>query len=154
MKSNNTALAKKFGTVWGELPRWLSGKESACQCRSHRRCGFNPWVRKIPWRRKWQPTPVFLPGKSQGQRSLVCYSPWGCKESDVTEWAQKVRFDFCKMVWKTWTNFLPNLIFAVFQYFVSPWQPKTCPGTSLVVQWLRIHTPNAGGWRFNPWVKN
>ena len=43
---------------------WLSGKESTCQCR---RLGFNPWVRKVPWRRKWQPTPVFLPGKSHGQ---------------------------------------------------------------------------------------
>ena len=47
--------------------------------------GFNPWVRKIPWRRKWQPTPVFLPGKSHGWRSLVGYSPWGRKESDTTE---------------------------------------------------------------------
>jgi len=59
------------------LPRWLSGKESACQSRRHRRCRFNPWVRKIPWRRKWQPTPVFLPGKSHRQRSLTGYSPWG-----------------------------------------------------------------------------
>ena len=41
--------------------------------------GFNLWVGKIPWRRKWQPTPVFLPGKSHGQRSLACYSQWGCK---------------------------------------------------------------------------
>ena len=47
--------------------------------------GFNPWVRKIPWRREWQPTPVFLPGKSHGQRSLVGYSPWVHKESDMTE---------------------------------------------------------------------
>ena len=39
--------------------QWLSGKESVCQCRSHRRCKFHPWVRKIPWRGKWQPTPVF-----------------------------------------------------------------------------------------------
>ena len=46
------------------LPWWLSGKESICQCRSCRRCGFDPWVGKIPWRRKWQPTLVFLPGKS------------------------------------------------------------------------------------------
>ena len=45
---------------------------------------FNPWVGKIPWRRKWQPTPVFLPGKSNGQRNLVGYSPWDCKESDTT----------------------------------------------------------------------
>ena len=47
--------------------------------------GFNPWVGNIPWRRKWQPTPVFLPGESHGQRSLAGYSPWGCKESDMTE---------------------------------------------------------------------
>ena len=50
-----------------------------------RRHWFNPWVRKIPWRRKWQPAPVFLPGKSNGQRSLGGYSPQGHKESDVTE---------------------------------------------------------------------
>ena len=43
-------------------------------------------VRKIPWRRKWQPTPVFLPGESHGQRSLAGYSPWGHKELDMTEW--------------------------------------------------------------------
>ena len=46
---------------------------------------FNLWVRKMPWRRKWQPTPVFLPGKSNGQRSLAVYSPWGCKASDMTQ---------------------------------------------------------------------
>ena len=46
---------------------------------------FNPWVRKIPWRRGRQPTPVLLPGKSQGQRSLAGYRPWGGKESDTTE---------------------------------------------------------------------
>ena len=62
------------------LRRWLSGKESACQCR---RCGFYPWVRKIRWRRAWQPTPVSLPGKSHGQRSLVGHSPWGHKEMDT-----------------------------------------------------------------------
>ena len=61
------------------LPWWLSGKESACQCRRFR---FNPWVGKIPWRRKWQPTPVLLPGEFQGQRNLVGYSLQGCKELD------------------------------------------------------------------------
>ena len=50
-----------------------------------KRCGFDPWVRKIPWRREWQPTPVFLPGKSHGQRSLVGYSSWGHSELDTTE---------------------------------------------------------------------
>ena len=47
---------------------------------------FSSWVGKIPWRRKLQPTPVFLPGESHGQRHLVGYSPWGCKELDTTEW--------------------------------------------------------------------
>ena len=45
------------------LPRWCSDKESTCQYRRLKRCGFDPWVRKIPWSRKWQPAPVFLPGK-------------------------------------------------------------------------------------------
>ena len=63
------------------LPWWLCGKKKkkkkpTCQCR---RPGFDPWVRKIPWRRKWQPSPVFLSGKSHGQRILVGYSPWGLK---------------------------------------------------------------------------
>ena len=57
-----------------------SGERSACQCRRHKRSGFNPWAGKIPWRRKWQPTPVFLPGKFHGQRSLVGYRLWGREE--------------------------------------------------------------------------
>ena len=52
---------------------------------------FNPWVGKIPWRRARQLTPVFLPGEFNGQRSLADYSPWGCKESDVTEWLSVAR---------------------------------------------------------------
>ena len=64
------------------FPGGSDGKESSCQ---HRRLGFNPWLRKIPWRRKWQPTPVLLPGKSCGWRSLIHYSPWGHKELDTTE---------------------------------------------------------------------
>ena len=68
------------------LPKWLSGKESACQCRRHRRHGFDLWFEKIPWR-KWQPIPMFLPGKSHEQRSLMGYSPWGCKRKlDMTGW--------------------------------------------------------------------
>ena len=50
-----------------------------------KRLGFDPWVGKTPWKREWHPTPVFLPGESHGQRSLVNYSPWGHKESDTTE---------------------------------------------------------------------
>ena len=77
--------AKLECAVWMQLlglPRWVSGKESACHCRRHE---FDPWLRKIPWRREWQPTPVTLPGKSHGQRSLAGYSPWGHKELDTTQ---------------------------------------------------------------------
>ena len=67
------------------LPRWHSGKDSIFQCKRHRRCRFDPWAEKIPWRRKWQPTPAFSPGKSHGQKSLAGYSPWGRKELDMTQ---------------------------------------------------------------------
>ena len=60
-----------------ELPRWLSGTESTCQCRRCRRRRFDPWLRRIPQRRKWQLTPVFLPGKSREQKSPMGYSSWG-----------------------------------------------------------------------------
>ena len=63
-------------------------KEPACQCRGHKRCRFDPWVGKTPWRRAGQPTPVFLPGESHGQRSLAGYSPQGHKELDTTEMSQ------------------------------------------------------------------
>ena len=66
----------------GALLTWLSGKESTYQCG---RVSFNLWVRKIPWSKKWQPTPVFLPGKFHGQRSLADWSPWGRNYSDMTE---------------------------------------------------------------------
>ena len=63
-------------------PGFPGGSEvnNLLQCRT---CRFNPWVGKIPWRRKWQPTSVFLPGKSHSQRSLAGYSPWGLKDLDV-----------------------------------------------------------------------
>ena len=59
------------------FPGVTSGKESTCQCRRCKRRGMDPWVGKIPWSKKWQPIPVFLPGKPHGQRSLAGYSPWG-----------------------------------------------------------------------------
>ena len=66
------------------FPGGTSDKEPVSQCRRCRRLKFDSWVRKIPWRGAWQPTPIFLPGESQGQRSLVGYSLWGHKELDVT----------------------------------------------------------------------
>ena len=85
------------------FPGGASGKEPSCQSRRHKRCRFDPWAGKIPWRKAWQlqysclenstdrgawqwhPTPVLLPGKSHGWRSLVGCRPWGRKESDTTE---------------------------------------------------------------------
>ena len=64
-------------------PWWCNSKESTCQCRRCKGFGFNPWVGKILWRR--QPTPVFLSGIFHGQRSLVGYSQWGCRQLDMTE---------------------------------------------------------------------
>ena len=61
---------------------WLRQQSICVQCR---RPGFDPWDEKIPWRSKWQSTPVLLPGKSHGRRSLVGYSPWGRKEWDTAE---------------------------------------------------------------------
>ena len=72
-----------LGLISHRLPWWLRQQRICLQCK---RPGFDPWVRKIPQRRKWQSTPVFLPGESRGQRSLVGYSPWGCKDLDITEW--------------------------------------------------------------------
>ena len=80
LKTTELCIFKRF-SLWNVnyisgLPWWLSGKESTCQCR---RCRFDPWVGKIPWRRKWQPTQVFLSGKAHGQRNLVGYGLWGHK---------------------------------------------------------------------------
>jgi len=59
----------------GRASQVVRGNESICQCRRCKRCKFDPWVGKIPWSRKWQPTPVFLPEEFHGQRSLMGYSP-------------------------------------------------------------------------------
>ena len=76
------------------FPGGASGKEPACQCRRCKRYRFDPWVGKIPWRRAWQPTPVFLPGESNGQRSLAGYGTWGHKESDQSNLAHHRFFLF------------------------------------------------------------
>ena len=64
------------------LPQWLNQQRICLPCR---RLGFDPWVRRFLWRWKWQPTPVLLAGESHGWRSLAGYSPWGHKESDMSE---------------------------------------------------------------------
>ena len=77
------------------FPGGASGKEPTCSA-GDLRWGFDPWVRKISWRKNWQPTPVFLPGEPHGQRSLVGYSPWG---------SQRVRQN-----WSDWPQQHPSLV--------------------------------------------
>ena len=79
------------------------------KCRRCKRCRFDPWVRKIPWRRKWQTTPVFLPGEPHGQRSLAGYSPWDHKERLSMNAYIFQKFSFCKR--RTGNS--------VFTYFIS-----------------------------------
>ena len=124
-----------------ELPRWLSGKESTCQYKRCRRPEFDPWVGKNPWRRKWQPISVFLPGESHGQRNLAMYSPWGCKELNMTEhaytffnagnyarWVNKmeiyVNFEWIMYVptnFRGWWNCSFFLNFILFHFTILYW---------------------------------
>ena len=74
------------------------GSDGKSVCLQHRRHGFSPWVGKIPWRRKWQPTPVLLPGKSHGWRSLVGYNPWGSLGAQLVK--------TLPVMWETWVQSL------------------------------------------------
>ena len=85
--------------IYNRLSRWLTGKGYACQCRRYRIFGFNPWVGKITWRRKWQPTPVFLHGKSHGRRSLVGYGSQESYTIQQLNHQQRYQLDLlCKIV--------------------------------------------------------
>ena len=99
-------------------PRILEWVSVCLQCR---RPGFDPWVGKIPWRRKWQPTPVFLPGESHGRRSLVGYSPRDRKESDTTE---RLHFHF-------------RFNFLVFKNYFQANTSPTLPGLKLFCRTLK-----------------
>ena len=96
---------------------WLRPQSICLQCGRH---WFDPWVRKILWRRKCQPTPVLLPGKSRGWRSVVGYSPWGCKESDTTE---RLHFHFlftkCLIVARYSYNYFRSGVFNLGCKFES-----------------------------------
>ena len=116
-----------------DFPLGTNGKELICRCRRLKRCRFDPWLKQIPLRRAWQPTPVFLPGESHGQRSLVGYSPLGCKESDMTEatwhtWCSKVDRQCRRALWKFWwislyiyIAYVQSLFFFNFILFFFFW---------------------------------
>ena len=92
------------------FPGSPSGKEPTYQCRRQEKWGFNPWVGKIPWRRAWKPTAVFLPGESHGQRSLESYCPLGRKELDMTEATQTLA---CSR-FRLWIFLLVNNVMITF----------------------------------------
>ena len=91
--------------------------------------GLIPGSGKCPCRRKWQPTPVFLPGESHEQRSLAGYSPWGRKELDTNEQLS------------AYTHTHTHINIPQGHRHINPHQNNSKPGTSLVVQWLGLHTP-------------
>ena len=114
----NTKRVVRTWTECGEPPRLLSGKESPCQCRRCRRQRFDPSLGMIPWSRKWQPTPTFLPGKFHGQRNLVGSSPWGRKELGKTEQLRMHRgTEYGNLIWDQGVD----IQVETFQGKVSGW---------------------------------
>ena len=109
------------------FPGGTSAKEHTCQCSRYKRCSFDSWVRKIPWRRIWQPTPVLLPGESCAWRSLMGYSLWGLKELDMAE-----------MTWHSAAQFVKGFP------CVSVGKESTCSAD-------RLHSRR---YKFNPWIGN
>ena len=102
------------------LSRWCCGKEYACSAEDARDVALIPGSGKIPWRRKWQPTPVFLTGKCYGQRSLADFSPWITK-SDTTERTH------------THTSFLSSVhLLGCVQLFATPWT-ATCQASLFII---------------------
>ena len=129
------------------MPIWKWASQVA-QCERmylpSRRCGLNPWIGKIPWRSKWQPTPVFLPGEFYGQRRLAGYSSWGHKESDTTErltlsltssvlgnlgWSQASFYTVVSQISEDTTSSLSR---CTFPLLASPFLPVTPISPSLL----------------------
>ena len=127
------------------------------QFRRHKRCVFNPWVRKICWQRKWQLTSLFLPGESHRQRSLVGYSPWGSQRGgqDWSDWACTHKHFQCS---RTSVPRGERMCFVLFYFFENVFYSllclqhntlsgiNVCWGISLVAQLLRICFPMSGTW--------
>ena len=112
---------------FSHAPKRCRGQDCDCQCRGRE---FNPWVRKMPWGRKWKPTPVFLPGEPHGQRSLVGYSFWVLhKESNMTQWLHKFSSWKCQLKyssqfgkysspcsWNIWKSYIRQGFLLVFTF--------------------------------------
>ena len=117
------------------FPSWFTGKEPTCQCR---RSEFSPWVGKILWGRKWQPTPVFLPGKHYGQRSLAGPSPWCHRVGH--DWAV-TQHEFLSLVpIIVWFHYSQRTRSGWFQFFQTCWaclkaQHVVCLGKCFMDPW-------------------
>ena len=105
------------------ISRWCSGKKSTCQCRRHKKCGFDPWAEKSSWRRKWQPSPVSLPGKSHWQSSSVGCSPQSMVSRVRHDWAQACHYDFLyskhKCIGFTCWRYLLSLCHQSLTFFIG-----------------------------------
>ena len=124
------------------LPQWLSSKESTCNAGAAERCGFDPWVMKIPWRRAWQPIPIFLPGRPHRQRSLVGYTSCGHKRLRYAEATQHVYTDELEE-----PEFHP--LYTGFNTAVCLiWLP--CGFTKLIYKTLCLPAPFLPVWRTVP----
>ena len=138
------------------FPWELRGKGSACNAGDTGDMGSIPGLEKIPWRRKWQPTPVFSSGKSHGQRNLASYSPWGCKrvrhDNVTNNKSDGRRYVIPRSLWlhkslgtrdiAKWFGINIKCFLTIFQllFLIMLLQ------TFLVAQWIRIHLPMQGTW--------
>ena len=145
---------------WTELPRWYIDKESTCQCRRCRKHRFYPWVRKIPWSRKWQLTQYSCLENSMVNRAWqVSYNPWGHKESNTTKQLSTQYglnnstvslLNVLIVITRLWLHkrisfILGNIDWrACYLYLNFKWLKTHINGTSWVVQWLRIRPAMQG----------
>ena len=137
-----TTLMRLSKHVWG-FPRWLSGKEASCHCRKHVRSRFDPWVQKIPWRRKWQPT-LYLPGKFHGQRVLMGYSQRGHERLDTTEWLkQKQKCFMFLQTNREVSKFMPTVRSALPQLNLSNSRKLQTP--LFLLSWYFLSLVNLSG---------
>ena len=119
-----------YWTLWKAITMGFPDGSESARCR---RRGFDSWVGKIPWRRKWQPTPVLLPGKFYELRSLIGYSPWGRKESDTTE---RLHFTSLVLLLSQETVILNNLLFLTKLTGKKLFSKFTGQNTELVLSWV------------------
>ena len=105
---------------------WVGCHPTILQCR---RCGFHLWVGKIPWRKKWQSTPIFLPGKFHGQGSLASYSPWGPKK--IQTWQQLIKNNNSTVLTPWKSDFQSVLIHQIQCFLIAPLQAYSPPNSNL-----------------------